>query len=79
MRFLPLGGMCVAPAAPAGQRPKRRDRRSIDEDIEEADMPLVGIGHLTMLDTAPPDWVSLAHDAGGGPGRQFHQRHGRRS
>ena len=27
-------------------------------------MPLVGIGHLTMLDTAPPDWVSLAHDAG---------------
>jgi sugar phosphate isomerase/epimerase len=27
-------------------------------------MPLVGIGHLTMLDMAPPDWVSLAHDAG---------------
>ena len=27
-------------------------------------MPLVGIGHLTMLDTAPPEWVSLAHDAG---------------
>ena len=27
-------------------------------------MPLVGIGHLTMLDIAPPDWVSLAHDAG---------------
>ena len=27
-------------------------------------MPLVGIGHLTMLDTAPPDWVSLAHNAG---------------
>ena len=27
-------------------------------------MPLVGIGHLTMLDTAPPDWVSLAHEAG---------------
>jgi sugar phosphate isomerase/epimerase len=27
-------------------------------------MPLVGIGHLTMLDTAPPDWVTLAHDAG---------------
>ena len=27
-------------------------------------MPLVGIGHLTMLDTAPPDWVSLAHDTG---------------
>ena len=27
-------------------------------------MPLVGIGHLTMLDVAPPDWVSLAHDAG---------------
>jgi sugar phosphate isomerase/epimerase len=26
-------------------------------------MPLVGIGHLTMLDTAPPDWVSLAHEA----------------
>jgi hypothetical protein len=49
MRFLPLDGMCVAPAAPAGQRPKRRDRRSIDEDTEEAGMPLVGIGHLTML------------------------------
>ena len=27
-------------------------------------MRLVGIGHLTMLDVAPPDWVSLAHDAG---------------
>ncbi len=27
-------------------------------------MPLVGIGHLTMLDVAPPDWVSLAHEAG---------------
>ena len=27
-------------------------------------MPLVGIGHLTMLDVAPPDWVALAHDAG---------------
>jgi sugar phosphate isomerase/epimerase len=27
-------------------------------------MPLVGIGHLTILDTAPPDWVSLAHDTG---------------
>jgi len=27
-------------------------------------MPLIGIGHLTILDTAPPDWVSLAHDAG---------------
>ena len=27
-------------------------------------MPLVGIGHLTMLDTTPPDWVSLAHDSG---------------
>jgi len=27
-------------------------------------MPLVGIGHLTMLDVAPPDWVSLAHDTG---------------
>ncbi len=27
-------------------------------------MPLVGIGHLTMLDIAPPDWVSLAHDVG---------------
>jgi hypothetical protein len=26
-------------------------------------MSLVGIGHLTMLDTAPPEWVSLAHDA----------------
>ena len=37
---------------------------SIDEDTEEADMPLVGIGHLTMLDIAPPEWVSLAHDAG---------------
>jgi DNA-binding IclR family transcriptional regulator len=37
--------------------------RSRDEDSEEADMPLVGIGHLTILDTAPPDWVSLAHDA----------------
>jgi hypothetical protein len=29
-------------------------------------MPLVGIGHLTMLDVAPPGWVSLAHDAGFG-------------
>jgi sugar phosphate isomerase/epimerase len=27
-------------------------------------MPLVGIGHLTMLSVAPPDWVSLAHEAG---------------
>jgi sugar phosphate isomerase/epimerase len=27
-------------------------------------MPLIGVGHLTMLDTAPPDWVSLAHEAG---------------
>lgn len=27
-------------------------------------MPLVGIGHLTMLDVAPSDWVSLAHEAG---------------
>jgi hypothetical protein len=27
-------------------------------------MSLVGIGHLTMLDAAPPDWVSLAHDVG---------------
>ena len=27
-------------------------------------MPLAGIGHLTMLDTAPPDWVSLAREAG---------------
>lgn len=26
--------------------------------------PIVGIGHLTMLDVAPPDWVSLAHEAG---------------
>jgi sugar phosphate isomerase/epimerase len=25
---------------------------------------LVGIGHLTMLDIAPPDWVTLAHEAG---------------
>jgi sugar phosphate isomerase/epimerase len=24
----------------------------------------VGVGHLTMLDIAPPDWVDLAHDAG---------------
>jgi sugar phosphate isomerase/epimerase len=24
----------------------------------------VGVGHLTMLDAAPPDWVRLAHDAG---------------
>src|ERR1700722_7280392 len=56
--------MCVAPAAPARQRPQSRDRHSINEDTEEADMPLVGIGHLTMLDTAPPDWVSLAHNAG---------------
>jgi len=24
----------------------------------------VGIGHLTMLDVAPPDWVSLAQEAG---------------
>ena len=43
---------------------RRSAGRSIDEDTEEADMPLVGIGHLTMLDIAPPDWVSLAHDAG---------------
>jgi hypothetical protein len=76
--FLPLGGMRVAPGAPAGQRPNRRDRaptvpadallrsagRSSGEDTGEADMPPVGVGHLTMLDTAPPDWVSLAHDAG---------------
>lgn len=27
-------------------------------------MPLVGIGHLTMLDIAPPDWVSLAGESG---------------
>jgi sugar phosphate isomerase/epimerase len=26
--------------------------------------PLVGIGHLTMLDVAPPDWVTLAAAAG---------------
>lgn len=26
--------------------------------------PMVGIGHLTMLDVAPPDWVSLAADTG---------------
>ena len=26
--------------------------------------PLAGIGHLTILDVAPPDWVTLAHDAG---------------
>jgi sugar phosphate isomerase/epimerase len=26
--------------------------------------PFVGIGHLTMLDVAPPDLVTLAHDAG---------------
>ena len=24
----------------------------------------VGVGHLTMLDAAPPQWVQLAHDAG---------------
>jgi sugar phosphate isomerase/epimerase len=24
----------------------------------------VGVGHLTMLDIAPPEWVSLAHQAG---------------
>jgi sugar phosphate isomerase/epimerase len=24
----------------------------------------VGVGHLTMLDTAPPEWVQAAHDAG---------------
>ncbi len=24
----------------------------------------IGIGHLTMLDIAPPDWVTLAHEAG---------------
>jgi hypothetical protein len=38
--------------------------RSSAEDTEEAGMPLVGIAHLTILDTAPPDWVSLAHEAG---------------
>jgi sugar phosphate isomerase/epimerase len=29
-------------------------------------MPIrpVGVGHLTMLDAAPPDWVQLARDAG---------------
>jgi sugar phosphate isomerase/epimerase len=43
---------------------RRPQARSIDEDPEEAGMPLVGIGHLTMLDVAPPDWVSLAHEAG---------------
>jgi sugar phosphate isomerase/epimerase len=26
--------------------------------------PPIGIGHLTMLDVAPPDWVTLAADAG---------------
>jgi sugar phosphate isomerase/epimerase len=26
--------------------------------------PPIGIGHLTMLDIAPPDWVSLAAEAG---------------
>jgi sugar phosphate isomerase/epimerase len=26
--------------------------------------PLIGIGHLTMLDVAPPDWVTLAAGAG---------------
>jgi sugar phosphate isomerase/epimerase len=26
--------------------------------------PMVGIGHLTMLDVAPPDWVSLAAETG---------------
>jgi sugar phosphate isomerase/epimerase len=29
-----------------------------------SDTPLVGIGHLTMLGVAPPDWVSLAREAG---------------
>jgi sugar phosphate isomerase/epimerase len=24
----------------------------------------VGVGHLTLLDAAPPDWVQLAHEAG---------------
>jgi sugar phosphate isomerase/epimerase len=27
-------------------------------------MPLVGIGHLTMLDVAPPEWVSVAYESG---------------
>src|SRR5689334_18183428 len=26
--------------------------------------PMVGVGHLTMLDVAPPDWVSLAAQTG---------------
>src|SRR3954452_5785644 len=26
--------------------------------------PMVGVGHLTMLDVAPPDWVSLAGETG---------------
>jgi sugar phosphate isomerase/epimerase len=46
---------------PADALPRSAGR---GEDTEEADMPMVGIGHLTMLDTAPPDWVSLAHDTG---------------
>jgi sugar phosphate isomerase/epimerase len=29
-----------------------------------SDTPLVGIGHLTMLAESPPDWVSLARQAG---------------
>jgi sugar phosphate isomerase/epimerase len=49
---------------PADDALWRSGWRSIGEDTEEADMPPVGIGHLTMLDTAPPDWMSLAHDAG---------------
>jgi sugar phosphate isomerase/epimerase len=27
-------------------------------------MTIVGAGHLTMLDVAPPQWVTLCHDAG---------------
>src|SRR4051812_37981055 len=26
--------------------------------------PLIGVAHLTMLDVAPPDWVSLAAASG---------------
>jgi len=29
-----------------------------------AGSPPVGMGHLTMLDIAPPDWVTVAHEAG---------------
>ena len=61
--------MSVACATTAGQRPDvgegiHGSTATSMGDTEEADMPLVGIGHLTMLDVAPSDWVSLAHEAG---------------